>query len=91
MAVLPKASLYRMVMPDHICPYGLKAKSLLARKGYEVEDHWLTTQAETDAFRKEHGVETTPQTFINQKRIGGYDSTFLKTVKPAIVRSSPYS
>lgn len=73
MAVLPKASLYRMVMPDHICPYGLKAKSLLARKGYEVEDHWLTTQAETEAFRKEHGVETTPQTFINQKRIGGYD------------------
>ena len=31
-----KAVLYRMVMPDHTCPYGLKAKDLLKRSGYEV-------------------------------------------------------
>jgi hypothetical protein len=24
-----KAVLYRMVMPHHVCPYGLKAKDLL--------------------------------------------------------------
>ncbi|GAA6189919.1 MauE/DoxX family redox-associated membrane protein [Litorivita sp. NS0012-18] len=69
-----KAVLYRMVMKDHLCPYGLKSKDLLEREGYEVEDHHLTSRAETDAFKKEHGVETTPQTFINGERIGGYDA-----------------
>ncbi|HVI98895.1 MAG TPA: MauE/DoxX family redox-associated membrane protein [Sphingomonas sp.] len=67
------ATLYRMVMPDHVCPYGLKSKHLLESHGYVVEDHWLTTRAETDAFKAEHGVKTTPQTFIQGKRIGGND------------------
>lgn len=67
------ASLYRMVMPDHICPYGLKARALLRRRGYTIDDHWLTTRKETDAFQEEHGVKTTPQTFIGGRRIGGYD------------------
>jgi glutaredoxin len=67
------AALHRMVMPQHICPYGLKAKHLLESRGYTVEDHWLTTREETDAFKAEHGVKTTPQTFIGGERIGGYD------------------
>ncbi|MGV0879325.1 glutaredoxin family protein [Martelella sp. FLE1502] len=65
--------LYRMVMPDHICPYGLKSKDMLERHGYEVEDHHLKTREETDVFQREHDVETTPQTFIDGERIGGYD------------------
>lgn len=69
----PRAVLYRMVMPEHVCPFGLKSRHLLERKGFEVEDHWLTTRAETDRFQAEHGVETTPQTFIDGKRVGGYD------------------
>ena len=67
------ADLYRMVMPDHVCPYGLKARHLLKSKGYRVEDHWLETREATDAFKTEHGVKTTPQTFICGVRIGGYD------------------
>ncbi|MDR6625335.1 glutaredoxin [Caulobacter segnis] len=67
------AVLYRMVMPKHLCPYGLKALHLLKAKGYAVEDHWLETRAATDAFKAEHGVSTTPQTFIDGQRIGGYD------------------
>ena len=67
------AVLYRMVMPDHVCPYGLKARHLLKSKGYRVEDHWLETRDATDAFKTEHGVKTTPQTFIGGVRIGGYD------------------
>jgi glutaredoxin len=67
------ASLYRMVMPTHTCPYGLKARDLLHRAGYQVEDHHLTTRQETDAFKAQHGVATTPQIFINGDRIGGYD------------------
>ena len=68
------AVLHRMVMPDHLCPYGLKSKDLLERQGYEVEDHHLTTREETDAFKREHGVDTTPQAFIGGERVGGYDA-----------------
>ncbi|MFO8125525.1 MauE/DoxX family redox-associated membrane protein [Yoonia sp.] len=67
------AILYRMVMPDHLCPFGLKSKDLLERHGYTVEDHRLETREETEAFMKEHGVDTTPQTFIGGERIGGYE------------------
>ena len=62
-----------MVMPGHTCPYGLKAKYLLERKGYRIDDQWLTTREETDAFKAKHDVKTTPQTFIDGVRIGGYD------------------
>lgn len=67
------ASLYRMVMPSHICPYGIKSRWLLRRHGYEVDDHWLKSRAETDAFKAQHDVKTTPQTFIDGQRIGGHD------------------
>ncbi|WP_300397303.1 MauE/DoxX family redox-associated membrane protein [uncultured Sphingobium sp.] len=67
------ASLYRMVMPSHICPYGIKSRWLLKRHGYRVEDHWLQTREQTDAFKAKHGVKTTPQTFIDGQRIGGHD------------------
>lgn len=66
------ARIHRMVMDKHVCPYGVKSKWLLQRHGYAVEDHWLTTREQTDAFKREHNVETTPQTFIDGKRIGGY-------------------
>lgn len=66
------AVIYRMVMDKHVCPYGLKAKDLLQRQGYRVEDHWLTSREATDAFKAEHGVKTTPQIFIGGERIGGY-------------------
>ncbi|TMJ16511.1 MAG: glutaredoxin [Alphaproteobacteria bacterium] len=68
-----KAAIYRMVMPKHVCPYGLKAVHLLKRAGYEVEDHHLETREETDAFKTQHGVATTPQIFIGGRRIGGHD------------------
>lgn len=68
-----KATLYRMVMHDHVCPFGLKSKHLLEREGFEVDDRWLTTREETDAFQAKHDVDTTPQTFIGGERIGGYD------------------
>ncbi|WP_242149165.1 glutaredoxin [Sphingomonas sp. BAUL-RG-20F-R05-02] len=67
------ATLYRMVMDKHVCPYGLKAKDLLRRQGYTVDDRWLTSREATDAFKLENGVKTTPQVFIAGVRIGGYD------------------
>lgn len=68
-----RATLYRMVMPDHVCPYGLKSKWLLESHGYAVDDQRLRTRADTDAFKAEHQVATTPQTFIHGERIGGND------------------
>ena len=68
-----RAVLYRMVMPGHTCPYGLKARDLLRRSGYSVEDHYLATRDETEAFKAMHGVATTPQVFIGGKRGGSYD------------------
>lgn len=68
-----KAVLYRMVTPEHTCPWGLKALDLLRREGFEVDDHHLTSREATDAFKAQHQVETTPQTFIGGRRVGGYD------------------
>lgn len=77
------ATLYRMVMPEHVCPYGIKSKWLLESQGYTVADHHLTTREMTEAFKAEHDVETTPQAFIGSARIGGHDELrehFGKTV-----------
>jgi len=68
------AKLYRMVMDKHVCPYGTRSKYMLERRGFSVEDHHLTTREETDAFKEKHGVATTPQTFIDGERIGGYEA-----------------
>ncbi|MEM8988257.1 MAG: MauE/DoxX family redox-associated membrane protein [Pseudomonadota bacterium] len=68
----PQARLYRMVMGHHICPFGLKAKSLLQGKGYAVQDMPLKNREAVDAFKAEHDVATTPQIFIGAERIGGY-------------------
>ncbi|PZQ21544.1 MAG: glutaredoxin [Sphingopyxis macrogoltabida] len=88
-----QAILYRMVFPDHICPYGLKAKYLLTRRGFTIDDRWLTTRAETDAFKAEHDVKTTPQTFIDGVRIGGYDDLRrhfgLKVAEPGATSYTP--
>lgn len=68
-----KAVLYRMVSDQHICPFGLRSKELLKRQGYQVEDHKLSSREETDQFKDQHDVKTTPQTFIDDRHIGGYD------------------
>ncbi|MFT6220980.1 MAG: glutaredoxin [Candidatus Endobugula sp.] len=67
------ATLYRMANDKHLCPFGLKAKDLLRRKGFDVDDHLLRSREETDEFKALHDINTTPQVFINGRRIGGYD------------------
>tara|TARA_R110000868_G_scaffold132380_4_gene343244 strand:- start:4051 stop:4785 length:735 start_codon:yes stop_codon:yes gene_type:complete len=68
-----KAELYRMATDNHICPYGIKSKDLLKKEGYEIVDHELSSREETDKFKEKYDVKTTPQAFIDGKRIGGYD------------------
>lgn len=67
------ATLYRMESSEKICPHGLKARALLKRHGFEVDDQRLTTRDEADALKARLGVETTPQVFIGDQRIGGFD------------------
>ena len=68
-----RAILYRMVLPDHTCPFGVRAKELLQTAGFDVEDHILASREQVDEFEEEQGVDTTPQIFIDGERIGGSD------------------
>lgn len=67
------ATLYRMVLPEHTCPFGVKAKQLLEQAGYAVDDRILSSREEVDAFEAKRGVATTPQITIDGKDIGGCD------------------
>jgi glutaredoxin 3 len=67
------AILYRMILPDHTCPFGVRAKTMLEQNGFQVEDRILQSRDEVDAFKDEQGVATTPQVFIDGERIGGSD------------------
>jgi glutaredoxin len=60
-----------MVLPDHTCPHGLRAKQLIESQGIEFEDRILSSRDEVDSFKAEHGVGTTPQCFVDDERIGG--------------------
>lgn len=67
------AILFRMVLPDHTCPFGLRAKALLEQAGFTVDDRVLATREDVDAIEQALGVDTTPQVFIGDRRIGGAD------------------
>ncbi len=73
MAEQRSATLYRMVLPDHTCPFGVRAKAMLDEAGYEVDEHILGSREEVDAFKAQQGVATTPQIFIGGACIGGSD------------------
>lgn len=86
------AMLFRMHTNEHICPFGLRSKDLLARQGFKVTDHKLATREEVDKFKKEQGVETTPQTYINGERLGGYDDLrYYFCMKPAVQTGTTYT
>lgn len=68
------AVLYRMALPNHLCPAGQKARWLLDRQGYTVDDRLFRQRSDVDAFKKDHNVPTTPQIWIDGERIGGYDA-----------------
>ena len=65
------AILYRMVLPEHTCPYGLRAKAMLEHAGFDIDERILSTREEVDALKADLGVETTPQIFIGDELVGG--------------------
>jgi glutaredoxin 3 len=59
------------------CPYCVRAKDLLTRKGQAFHE----INAEDDAVREEmikkaNGRRTVPQIFINDLHIGGFDDLY---------------
>ena len=66
-----KAILYRMVLPDHVCPFGVRALNDLQQHGFEIDDRLLETRMEVEAFKTEHGISTTPLIFVDGEKIGG--------------------
>jgi len=67
------ATVYRMMTSEHTCPYGLKTIDLLKRAGFKIDDHQLKNREEIDQFKLKNDVKTTPQTFIDGQRVGGYE------------------
>ena len=67
------ATLHRMVLPDHTCPFGVRAKQLLQAEGYDVDDQILRDRDTVEAFKTEHGIATTPLIVIDGETIGGCD------------------
>ncbi|MEP5761434.1 MAG: glutaredoxin domain-containing protein [Litoreibacter sp.] len=68
----PIAQITRMELPHYNCAFGTKARDLLIESGYEVDETVLRTREDVDIYKAKLGVSTTPQVFINKKRIGGY-------------------
>jgi glutaredoxin len=79
-----RAIIFRMVMSDHLCPFGLKSIDALKHAGYDIIDRHITTQDENKLVKETLGVKTTPQTFIDGRRIGGNDDlqVFLGNSEP---------
>ncbi|HVF82687.1 MAG TPA: glutaredoxin domain-containing protein [Sphingomicrobium sp.] len=71
--MMPQATIYRMVLPDHECPFGRRAKQMLEDNNFDVEEHILGSRAEVEEFKAEHGVATTPLIWVDGVQIGGSD------------------
>jgi glutaredoxin 3 len=61
-----------------ICPYCVRAKSLLKKKGAEVEeiDVFMDHDARVEMETKANGRRTVPQIFIGQTHVGGCDDLY---------------
>ncbi|MFN3926719.1 MAG: glutaredoxin family protein [Pseudanabaenaceae cyanobacterium] len=68
---MPKtAVIYRL--PN--CPSGQKAVQLLQARQIPYQEVILATPEQVTAFKAQYQVNTTPQVFIDDQRIGGYES-----------------
>ncbi len=61
-----------------ICPYCVRAKSLLAKKGAPVEevDIFMDEAARNEMLAKSGGARTVPQIFIGDTHVGGCDELY---------------
>ena len=61
-----------------ICPYCVRAKSLLAKKGaaFEEIDVFMDAEAREEMLAKSGGARTVPQIFIGDTYVGGCDELY---------------
>lgn len=66
------------IYTTQICPYCIKAKNLLIKKGLKFTEIDVSNdaQARTDLVDKAEGRRTVPQIFIDDKPIGGCDDLY---------------
>lgn len=61
-----------------ICPYCVRAKALLKKKGVEVDeiDIFMDAGAREDMQKKSGGARTVPQIFVGDHHVGGCDELY---------------
>jgi glutaredoxin 3 len=61
-----------------ICPYCVRAKALLKKKGAEVEeiDVFRDVDARIEMEAKSQGRKTVPQIFVGETHVGGCDDLY---------------
>ncbi len=70
----PKVEIYTW----RTCPYCIRAKDLLKRKGVEFIEYSIDGDeaARTQMSRRAHGRRSVPQIFINDQHVGGCDDIY---------------
>lgn len=62
------------IYSKEICPYCVKAKNLLKRKGLNYEEIIVNTdEIKQNMIKKSNGRMTVPQIFIGEYHVGGCD------------------
>ena len=71
---MPKITIYT----TPICPYCVRAKSLLKKKGapFEEIDVFMDGKARAEMEEKSGGARTVPQIFIGDFHVGGSDDLY---------------
>ena len=71
---MPKITIYT----TPICPYCVRAKQLLKKKGAEFDevDVFMDTKARKEMEDKSGGARTVPQIFIGETHVGGCDDLY---------------
>jgi glutaredoxin 3 len=61
-----------------ICPYCVRAKSLLKKKGAEIDeiDVFMNGDARSEMEAKSGGRQTVPQIFVGETHVGGCDDLY---------------
>ena len=76
---MPKVEMYTKAM----CPFCIRAKSLLKKKGVYVIDipAWMDAGKRREMNKRANGGNTFPQIFIDGKHIGGCDDLYALDAK----------
>ncbi|HKI62235.1 MAG TPA: glutaredoxin 3 [Mariprofundaceae bacterium] len=71
---MPKVEVYS----GDMCPYCVRAKALLRKKGVAFSEYnvQLKSELREEMLRRAAGSRTIPQIFINDRHVGGCDELY---------------